>query len=330
MLQLKNNTPLLAQVNVFPNQEAIDTLYVVAKTTISIGEKITFAEEPLALQLADEFFGEPDKSSLKYPSDFHIGKNATDIIMLGSACALDQQEVRYLDVDLQVGSLQKTVGVFGDRVWDRGYISSPEPFQTMRMRYEKAFGGTNYEENRVSEAELRNPVGTGFRGKKSREQMEGVALPNLEDPQHLIQTINDCPTPACFAGIARHWQPRVQWAGTYDDAWQETRAPYLPVDYSQKFMSCAHPDLVYPGYLEGGEPVVIRGMHPSGELHFNLPKILPKCSVLIGGGKQEARFFLETLILEPNLLNVSMVWRAAFACDKNVLKISEIHVDLQA
>jgi hypothetical protein len=37
-------------------------------------------------------------------------------------------------------------------------------------------------------------------------------------------------------------------------------------------------------------------------------------------------FNLETLLLEPNQLRFSMVWRAAMPCDKKMLKISEVKI----
>jgi hypothetical protein len=80
-------------------------------------------------------------------------------------------------------------------------------------------------------------------------------------------------SPACFAPVAPNWQPRAGFAGTYDDNWQQTRAPYLPDDYNPRFMNVAPPDLIYPGYLQGGEAVRVIGMHPAGDLGFALPYV---------------------------------------------------------
>lgn len=329
MLQLKNKTPFAASFALLPDKTGIDTLYVMAKAGFNIGPQWTLLDKQPPPVEADIYRGDPQTTSLKYASDYHIGKPATDIIMSGLACAADRQEVKALDVSLSVGRVNKTIRVFGDRYWTDGRISHPVPFQTMPMVYEKAFGGAHLVDGEVDSAEQRNPLGCGYAGNRTPAQMNGVPLPNLEDPRALIRQHSDTPAPACFGFIAPAWQPRAQYAGTYDEAWQTGRAPFLPQDFDSRFFNMAHPDLVYPGYLEGGEPVSIAGMHPVGELNFDLPRLKLVSQFKMGGQNSSVNFNLETLILEPNLLQLSMVWRAAYPCDKKVLKIEEIIVSLR-
>lgn len=322
---------------IFPNEQAVDTLYVMAKASFSLGEKWRLADEALPFCQADIFYGEPDSSSLRYSSDFHPGKLGTDVYMLGSACAPDQQKVRALDVKLKLGNVEKTVRVMGDRYWDGMQISAPEPFETMRMRHENAFGGSLQLVEQAPAVNVFNPVGKGWmavelskRGefKSTLAKGEAIYLPNLELPSALIVKPEDNPAPACFAPIARHWQPRSQFAGSYDESWQQTRAPYLPLDYSTEFMNCAQSDLVFKQGLQGGESVDIEGMHPAGPLSFDLPQLNLECAVKLKNQIFKPKFFLETVVLEPNLLNVTLVWRAAFACDKSALQIENVEIDL--
>jgi hypothetical protein len=328
MLQLQNSTPFAVSMALFPNEDAIDTLYVMVKATFNISQQLTLADEQSPLVAADVYWSEPGKSSLKYASDFHIGKAATDIIMLGHACAPNKQEASQLDVTLSVGHLSKTVRVFGDRQWREGRITPPASFTTMPMVYEKAFGGVHVVNGQPDEVDARNPVGRGFAGTRNSEEMNGVPLPNLEDPAQLIQAPIDQPTPACFASCAPNWQPRVAYAGTYDEQWQTSRAPYLPQDFDKRFLNVAHPDLVYPGYLQGGEPVQITHMHPAGVLKFDVPRVQLYTRVMMADSEVIPDFELESLILEPNQLRMSLVWRAAVQCDKQTLKISDIKISL--
>ncbi len=328
MLQLNNKTPFAASMALFPDPRGIDTIYLIVKANFNIGPKWTLLDEQLPPIEADVYWGEPESSSIKYASDFHTGKPNTDIIMTGLACAPNQQTVSQLDVGLSVGRVNKTVRVYGDRQWCNGLISDPAPFQTMPLVYEKSFGGMHLVDGEVDSADARNPLGCGFAGNRSAKQMHGVPLPNLEDPRDLIREHSQTPEPACFGYCSPAWEPRVNYAGTYDENWQTQRAPYLPEDFDSRFFNMAHPELVYPGYLQGGEVASITGMHPVGELNFELPKVKLSSRFKMEEQLNSADFNLETLHIEPNLLQLSMTWRAAYPCDKKSLKIEEIHVSL--
>lgn len=328
MLQLQNNTPFAASMALFPNEDAIDTLYVMVKASFDISASLTLAEEQSPPIATDVYWTEPGKSSIKYTSDYHIGKPSTDIIMLGHACAPDKKAATQLDVSLSVGQVAKTVRVFGDRRWRDGRMTPAATFTTMPLVYEKAYGGIHITNDKVVESDLRNPVGRGFAGSRKDEDMDGVPLPNLEDPANLIKAPTDQPAPACFGACAPNWQPRVSYAGTYDEQWQTNRAPYLPQDFDRRFLNVAHPDLVCPGYLQGGEQVRITHMHPRGELNFEVPRVQLLTRVKLAGKELTPVSQLESLILEPNQLRMSLVWRAAIQCDKQALKISEINIAL--
>lgn len=328
MLQLQNTTPFAASMALFPNEDAIDTLYIIVKATFNISTRLTLSDDQLPPVDSDVYWTEPGKSSIKYASDYHIGKPATDVIMLGHACTSGKKEATELDVSLSVGEVCKTVRVFGERQWREGRITPPASFTSMAMVYERAFGGIHVVDGQLAGAETRNPVGRGFAGSRKPEEMTGVPLPNLEDPGNLIKDPSDQPVPACFGACAPNWQPRVGFAGTYDEHWQTSRAPYLPLDFDKRFLNTAHPELVYPGYLQGGEPIRITHMHPAGILQFDVPAVKLHSRVLVAGSDISPAFNLETLILEPNQLRMSLVWRAAVLCDKKALKISDVKISL--
>lgn len=90
----------------------------------------------------------------------------------------------------------------------------------------------------------------------------------------------------------------------------------------------APPDLVYPGYLQGGESVTITHMHPDGTLQFDVPQVKLVTRVHVARRVEELEHHLETLILEPNQFKVSLVWRAALPCDKQLLKVSSVKIGL--
>jgi hypothetical protein len=328
VLQLKNNTPFSAGFCLFPNEQGIDSLFVIAKATFNIAQPWTLADIQEPIYEADKYWEDPADSSLLLTSDYHIGKAATDIIVIGNAISPDEKPSRALDVDVQVGHIKKIIRVYGDRWWDKHQISSAEYFTQMPMVYERAFGGAETINHQTLSAETRNPIGIGWRGERKKLAFDGNPIANIEDRRFLINTPDDVPPPAGVSPIAPHWSPRVDYVGTYDELWQQTRAPYLPDDYNARFQNVAHPDLIYPGNLTGGEPVRITGMHPRGELAFLLPFVSIRCRIVLTGSQIELPFALETLLIEPNQLRLSLTWRAATVCDKKMLKIENILVTL--
>lgn len=276
MLQVKNDTPFAAQISVLPDLAGIDTVYVVVKATFELGlGRPRVAEQQIPMVPADVHWGEPSRSSIRYAGETHLQKPATDIVMVGDGFAPGGRPVPYFGVSLMVGRLRKLVQVYGDRVWTEGVLglqaSSPVPTARVPLTYERAFGGRHDLDDGRFVAETRNPIGTGFRGKRRDREMHGIRLPNLEDPRHPIKSASDRPPPACFGHVAPSWQPRSSFAGTYDEAWQVKRAPYFPEDLDPRFFQTAPPDQVYVGHLGGGEPVQIANASPRGFEQFALP-----------------------------------------------------------
>ena len=334
MLQLKNKSPFKATIALFPNDKGIDTLYTVIKATFTLEPKLEVAEEQAPIVMADEYWGEPGQSSLKYASEMHLLKPSTDVVMVGEACMPDKQPVTELSVRLKIGDKEKTVLVFGDRQWEKGIMglrkSEPVAFESMPMTFERAYGGTHVIDPETDKIvyEAFNPVGLGFNGKKTKKEIDGSPLPNLENPDKLINSAKDQPAPACFGYVAPAWEPRKSFAGTYDDAWQKKRAPYLPEDFDPRFFNMASPDLIMDQHLNGGEPVIITNMSVKGPILFNLPQCEFDFSVDVDNKIEKPELNLETVLLEPNKQSFSMLWRAALECDKKTLKVNEININL--
>ena len=98
MLQLQNHTPFEAAFFVFPDADGVDTLFVAVKATFGFGPKgVAIAAKQCPVTLADEYWGEPAKSSLKYASEAHLCKPATDIVLVGSAYAPSGRPAPYFD-----------------------------------------------------------------------------------------------------------------------------------------------------------------------------------------------------------------------------------------
>jgi hypothetical protein len=334
MLQLKNSTPFEAAFFVFPDADGVDTLFVAVKATFGLGSAgVVLAEKQRPVALADEYLGEPAQSSLKYSNEAHIAKPASDIALLGSAHAPGERAVPRFDARMRVGKLEKRLCVFGERVWRRGLLgltaTAPLPVARLPVVWERAFGGRDEVISGPTSVEARNPVGWGFAGRRRLEEMEGQPLPNFELPDSPLDAWRGRPTPAGLGFVAPSWEPRSRHAGTYDAAWQEERAPYLPKDFDARFLNTVSADQVYDGFLQGGEPVELVNLSPRGVERFMLPVVHFRARVRMRGETQELRLALETLLLEPDDGRFCLTWRAAVPCDKMALKVETIELAIE-
>jgi hypothetical protein len=152
----------------------------------------------------------------------------------------------------------------------------------------------------------------------------GQALPNLDDPRHPLKSFGDRPPPAAFGFVAPAWQPRRAFAGTYDDAWRQVRAPFLPDDFDRRFSNAAGQDLIFEHGLRGGEPLALDGVSPDGPLRLAIPTLRPRVEVRWAGARERPPACLETVLLEPDQRRLSLTWRASLRCDKRALRIQSI------
>ncbi len=332
MLQLQNATPFKTAMAVFPDRTGIDTLYVVVKATLRLWPKLSLADEQVPVHVADEYHGDAAVSSLRVASELHIGKPGTDVLLVGNAWAPQGRAVRQMLVTVAVAERQQALLVTGDRTWRDGRPTDPSPFESMPLVWERAFGG-RHESGDAIVAEERNPVGLGFiavppasERKDQPPPREGQPLPNIEDPSAPLQQAGQTPPPVCLAPIAPSWLPRRAYAGTYDEGWQRSRAPYLPDDFDPRFLQCATPALAFDRHLTGGETVQVSGVAPEGPLAFAVPDPRLVIAVTIDGATQEPPAHLETVWIEPDENRVCLTWRAAVPCDRRVLKVEKILV----
>lgn len=327
MWQLVNNTPFAAERAFVRDKNGAEVWLVAVKGTYEIKPDgaTALAEKQVEVCMAPEYFGEPDKSSLKYESDLvHIKLN-TDIILHGHAYAPSGRSATSVDVMMKVGKFSKTLRVFGDRYWQNGLIglkiTEPQPFVKMPIIYERAFGGVDQKsaDPKKHGWERRNPLGTGFT--VASEHLVAQRLPNVEYPNELISSWKQRPHPAGFGPIARDWSPRVELAGTYNKKWEKERLPLLPVDFDERFYQCAPEDQQMPGYLKGGEPVELHHLSPRGLLRFMLPRVWLTFNTSLGGEIVEHRAKLHTVILEPDFPRVILVWHTSLPCHNKEHKL---------
>ena len=332
MWQIDNRTHFAVGQSWIRDMNGAETWLVVVKATFDVlpSRETALSAHQLAVTRHAIYRGEPGRSSLLYENDFVLAKRTTDVLLNGSAYATGGQ-VRSLEVTMQVGPVTKTLRVVGDRTWKRPWarLSAPEPFRQMPLVYERAFGGTD-RQSKHPEADFYwlNPVGTGFVA--SRGRIFDAKPPNIEYPKQPVRGWKSRPAPAGLGVVASHWWQRARWAGTYDDEWAQTRQPLVPEDFDIRHYQCAPEDQQPPGFLQGGESVVLTNVSPVTPLRFRLPRLdLALETFFMDGERREHEPpLLHTVLLEPDFPRVSLIWHSALECHSKVYQLCRTRVDL--
>ncbi|MEP7126478.1 MAG: DUF2169 domain-containing protein [Byssovorax sp.] len=330
-MELRNQTPFVAERIVHVDARGAEVLVVVVKATfgVAVDGRLTPAPAQIALQYADSFHGEPGLSSVLYESDLAPGKPGTDVVLLGHAYPPGRNESE-VHVSLRVGPIRSTLAVFGDRTWARP--TSPARFERMPLVYERAFGGRDESAASTAdhEADTRNPVGRGFRAHRSRLDPAEVLMPNLEDPQKLLQSPQDRPDPVGFGFFGRSWQPRLGYAATGPNPASSSPAsssPLLPAAFDARYHQGAHPRLVATPHLRGAEPVELVNVSPLGPQRFSLPPAAPRATVVVGSERRPLPLVLDTVVLEPDDLRVVVVYRGAMPVGRDIFRVRRVEVE---
>jgi hypothetical protein len=326
-----NTTGMLADLTVSTDKDGRVYCVVVIKGTFVVYQNgtVAIADDQQALVYADEHYGDPGHTSIRYECDFAPFKPKTDVVVNGFAFSPNGSPVRAMRVGFQIGSVRKLITVFGDRFWDGGLVglrpSDPKPFIQMPLNYERAYGGSDqsHEDPAQWGSELRNPVGVGFY--MHARGVPGKPLPNLEDAQHAISSWSDKPPPVSLGGLGRGWQPRIKYAGTYDQQWLEHRFPFLPADFDQRYFQSAPRDQQLP-YLTGGEVVRCANMTPDGEVTFVVPRIEIPVSYHFRVQSVVTEPRLDTLIVEPDRRRFIAAWRTATELGRKVHELREVTI----
>jgi len=321
-------------------------LGVLVKRTYDIvpGGRCARAAADRKIVPADTHYGDPMNSTVKFESDFVPFKLATDVVLHGKAYAPPGQRATKLTVSLAVGQYRKDLLILGDRVArfngkQAPLFTDPQPFETMELRYERAYGGVDiYSEPKMQCIYPRNHLGRGYVVANIQRSVENLPLPNIEDPANPLKPENLCvgnfqewerqPAPQGFGWTQKSWLPRAGYAGVMPSQRaleQELRKAYATVvppgqreAYANaktkimdfRFFNGASSGLVLP-YLAGDEPITLLNLDPQGRTEFRLPGQRPRVSVDLGQGAQEPPVVLHTVMIRMDERKLDMLWRGA-------------------
>ena len=252
--------------------------------------------------------------------------------------------------------VDKTLEACGPRWFERtkeGWtLTSPEPVASVPVRWEQAFGGRSTvasleagQPPLIDEVCFTNPVGRGWEEARYVEAAEraGRALPDrLPAPQieyadsrvtglvvaqhppralearEMAEAAQGYGTrPAGLGCVGRAWTPRLQKAGTFDQAWTRDRHPFLPGDFSFAYWNAAPEDqqIAHPGL---GLRVELWNLAPpeptaGAPLSFALPPHRAFAMAWIAGLPVPVPAVVDTLTVDTEAMTVTCVFRALLA-----------------
>jgi hypothetical protein len=323
------------------------------------------AEIDQVFRAADEHYdGDPDGCTVKHESETAAYKAACDVVIVGKAHAPNGVPAQQMTVSVAVAGREKSLLITGNRQsyhreGQAPVFSDPRPFLTMEIRYDFAYGGRD----EISLADVpfhypRNPMGKGVALHNLRAVIEGMPLPNVEDPNDVLTpdrvVIDDParwhlqPIPHGLGWRQRNWYPRDALLGSYP--------AFLPVGtvtaeeqmgllqrnqialakqcrlapFEAGFNNGASIGLIF-GALRGDERITLRGLTPDSLLEFQLPGETPKMALDLGEGLIPLQTRLQTISIRPDESAMDIIWCGAqtYPGPRWLAKLKRLHAQVQ-
>lgn len=194
MLQIQNKTPFESKVSLLTDQHGSDLACVAVKGTFAMpleqGEP-SLAGDQIPIIEADEHFGDPSSSPIKYPTDVVLGKMASDIGLVGTAYAPQGREVKELDVGVAVGAAQKRISLKDESAWAKRPVEE-FGFVPASNKQRAHYAGTYDEEWQAARAPL---LPEDFDLRFFNCACEGLAAPGFLSGGEPVRIVNLAPRP---------------------------------------------------------------------------------------------------------------------------------------
>ncbi len=335
-MKLLNATRMKAAYTMGMKPDGQELLVAVVKGTFNFprenGETLRLSPEQMDLVMSDEFSGKPGFSAPVRESDFSPFKSRCDVVLNGCAHAPGGKRATRVQVGLRIGSLTKSFEVVGNRSWKAGLLgvgaTEIEPFLQMPISYDRAFGGSDnsHPDVRKHAATMGNPVGVGFHVNHAPSAIDGKPLPHTEETGKPVTKPDGSYRPMSFGVLGRGWEPRIRYAGTYDQNWTDNVFPFLPADFDDRYYQSA-PEDQQIDFPTGGEDVVLVNLTVEGRTTFKLPGMaLPVSFYMKNFDEHPRKASADTIIIDSERRQVFILWRAAIPLKRSMHEVAQVVV----
>lgn len=236
--------------------------------------------------------------------DAAIPKRRGEFLVAGNAWPMPGTDKTKARVRVRFGAIEKVLNVFGDRSFRGEQISEPEPFESIPLAWESAFGGEGYSHN---------PLGKGFKPILNDAGQKVHPLPNVEYPSDMLGLPGQRPRPAAFGAVDGMWPERFRMVGTYGQDWLKKDYPGFAADIDWRYFNVASRDQQSDEVFRGDEPYLIEGMHPEiATIEGVLPGFAARCFLARSGSDtlEELSCNLTTVWFFPDREHAVMIYHA--------------------
>lgn len=337
-----------------PEGERLDVLVVRATFDFaSNGDLMTLSALQQPIAFGDIFSGnantDPMRAVLEADGDLLPYKPGTDILVSGHARAPGGTVRASWQASVSVGPVMKLLRFHGARQFRRrlfGWRLGPsEPVASVPLDYRLAYGGCidvpaalTADGNPDSIKHPGNPAGCGWIPKRAAlkhlprparkhlskwiSAQKVLPAPQIESATAPVRHPYQNLAPQGLSAIARWWEPRLALQGNYDEKWRTFRYPLLPKNFDARYFQSAPSDLVCTPHLIGDERIELDGLLPE-KRDMRLPGWRLLAVVTRASGESSVSLpTLDTVRLNLDSCQASLVWRAHFDCEDPVIEIA--------
>ncbi|MGP3698886.1 DUF2169 family type VI secretion system accessory protein [Rhodobacter sp. NSM] len=334
-MRLDNVTPWPATFTMAFDLDGHEQVVLVTKASFALPEGTgpCTAAQPVPLIESDVFGPDPASDAPVLEYDFAPRKPFCDVMVHGHAFAPEGRPVTELPVGIRLGSWSKKLTAHGPRIWLRSApgwrVSDPRPFVSLPIGYDHAYGGTDPEPSDPSRAAVfeENPAGIGFY--PLRSDREGAPLPHTAEFGGDAVDPGGRARPMALGPVGRNWLPRRRHAGTYDESYFETRTPFLPRDFDDRYFQAAAEDQQIP-YPLGGEAVELVNLSPCGRISTTLPRMQIVATFERRSGRLTQRVAnLDTVVFLPEEGLVTLTFRTRITAERDIFEFARVLVSVR-
>lgn len=335
----KNDTPFAAISFEHMHRDDMPMAVVAVRASynLSADGQLTLSNRQ-ELVYADEYLGNPVSTALCRVSDLVPFKPHTDITIIGYTYPPEGASAIGWDFGLTLGKNSRMLRAHGLREWirqddDSWQLGKTSAVDRVPLDYRYSAGSTILDST-DNDPNGDNPVGIARLDPERTYRQDRIPAVLIENPDEKTPDPFHMAAPQGTGPIAPTWGFRMRYTGTTDKNWYETRFPNVPDDFDYRFFQCAHPSLIWHGFLKGDETFILHRLVAGGNcVQFQLPGICPYARFeWLDGRVAMAKLNLDGIHIDTGNKEapwkVDLTWRGWAAICPQFFKVDLFHAEL--